>query len=86
MDVCKIHAFPIEKTMERQYMAICGFHMAISMLYKTQIWPIDYPISHSFISCTRGNQDAYDTNKMAEEFTHFFYDRAFSVGQQVNGI
>ena len=36
-------------------------------------------------SCTRGNQDAYDTNKMAEEFTHFFYDRAFSVGQQVNG-
>ena len=37
-------------------------------------------------SCTRGNQDAYDTNKMAEEFTHFFYDRAFSVGQQVNGI
>ena len=37
-------------------------------------------------SYTRGNQDAYDTNKMAEEFTHFFHDRAFSVGQQVNGI
>jgi len=31
----------------------------------------------------RGNQDAYDTNKMAEEFTHFFLDQAFSVGQQV---
>ena len=32
---------------------------------------------------SRGNQDAYDTNKMAEEFTHFFLDQAFSVGQQV---
>ena len=31
----------------------------------------------------RGSQDAYDTNKMAEEFTHFFLDQAFSVGQQV---
>lgn len=32
---------------------------------------------------SRSNQDAYDTNKMAEEFTHFFLDQAFSVGQQV---
>ena len=31
----------------------------------------------------RGNNDAYDTNKMAEEFTHQFLDQAFSVGQQV---
>ena len=34
-------------------------------------------------SVSRGNQDAYDTNKMAEEFTHSFFDQAFSVGQQV---
>ena len=32
---------------------------------------------------SRGNQDAYDTNRMAEEFTHFFLDQAFSVEQQV---
>ena len=31
----------------------------------------------------RGNNDAYDTNKMAEDFTHQFLDQAFSVGQQV---
>ena len=36
-----------------------------------------------FYSLPRGNQDAYDTNKMAEEFTHLFFDQAFSVGQQV---
>ncbi|RMX58719.1 hypothetical protein pdam_00009515 [Pocillopora damicornis] len=35
-----------------------------------------------FLQKAKGNQDAYDTNKMAEEFTHLFYDRAFSVGQQ----
>lgn len=32
----------------------------------------------------RANSEAYDTNKMAEEFTHQFLDQAFSVGQQVN--
>jgi len=37
----------------------------------------------SLYASSRGNQDAYDTNKMAEEFTHFFLDQAFSVGQQV---
>ena len=31
----------------------------------------------------RGNNDAYDTNRMAEDFTHQFLDQAFSVGQQV---
>ena len=36
-----------------------------------------------FCSMSRGNQDAYDTNKMAEEFTHLFFDQALSVGQQV---
>ena len=39
----------------------------------------------SFLSI-RSNQDAYDTNKMAEEFTHFFFDQAFSVGQQVKRL
>ena len=34
-------------------------------------------------SYLRGNNDAYDTNKMAEDFTHQFLDQAFSVGQQV---
>ena len=37
----------------------------------------------SLCASFRGNQDAYDTNKMAEEFTHLFLDQAFSVGQQV---
>ena len=39
----------------------------------------------SFLSI-RSNQDAYDTNKMAEEFTHSFFDQAFSVGQQVKWL
>ena len=36
-----------------------------------------------FTNFVRGNSDAYDTNKMAQEFTHQFLDQAFSVGQQV---
>ena len=38
---------------------------------------------HCVSSYPRGNNDAYDTNKMAEDFTHQFLDQAFSVGQQV---
>ena len=38
---------------------------------------------HCVSSYLRGNNDAYDTNKMAEDFTHQFLDQAFSVGQQV---
>lgn len=37
-----------------------------------------------FDNIVRANNEAYDTNKMAEEFTHQFLDQAFSVGQQVN--
>lgn len=37
-----------------------------------------------FNNIVRANSEAYDTNKMAEEFTHQFLDQAFSVGQQVN--
>ncbi|KAJ7377865.1 hypothetical protein OS493_025759 [Desmophyllum pertusum] len=39
-------------------------------------------VEADFLQKARGSQDAYDTNKMAEEFTHFFLDQAFSVGQQ----
>ena len=53
-------------------------------LHINHLWRLKGSVLFIF-SCTRGNQDAYDTNKMAEEFTHLFYDRAFSVGQQVNG-
>ena len=45
------------------------------MLYKLPL--------HCVSSYLRGNNDAYDTNKMAEDFTHQFLDQAFSVGQQV---
>lgn len=39
-------------------------------------------VEADFLQKARGNQDAYDSNKMAEEFTHLFLDQAFSVGQQ----
>ena len=43
-----------------------------------------YELPLHCVSCyLRGNNDAYDTNKMAEDFTHQFLDQAFSVGQQV---
>ena len=50
--------------------------LCISTEKDTCIYDVLYSVS-------RGNQDAYDTNKMAEEFTHSFFDQAFSVGQQV---
>ncbi|PFX29475.1 Vesicle-fusing ATPase [Stylophora pistillata] len=40
-------------------------------------------VEADFLQKAKSNQDAYDTNKMAEEFTHFFFDQSFSVGQQV---
>lgn len=39
-------------------------------------------VEADFLQKARGNNDAYDTNKMAEDFTHQFLDQAFSVGQQ----
>ena len=54
--------------MERQYMAICGFHMAILMLYKTQIWPIDYPISHSYMVHTCPISPSFVREEALEKF------------------
>ncbi|XP_015764199.1 PREDICTED: vesicle-fusing ATPase-like [Acropora digitifera] len=39
-------------------------------------------VEADFLQKAKANSEAYDTNKMAEEFTHQFLDQAFSVGQQ----
>ena len=49
MDLYKTHIFPIDKTIERQYMASYVFDMVGNVPYKKTyeicIWPIDYLIS-----------------------------------------
>ena len=52
MDFYEICIFPIEKTIERQYMATYGFDAVqcpISKHYEIHIWPIDVPISDPYM-------------------------------------
>jgi len=44
MDLYKIPIFPVDKTIERQYMASYGFDGPISKTNEIHTWPIEYPI------------------------------------------